>query len=150
MLSHTPHRSFSNRNFPFGLRYNSFGEPYEFAWAGELPFASGGDGADGENPVVWTVEFFITPFDVLDYDSENSTVSELKRDKVIGFYISIGDFDWGKERRGSSYRLVEDDGKPGASADFFADGVLVGAGEILEDSVVRSSSWGLIKASLRY
>ena len=41
-----------------GLSYNSFGEPYEFAWAGELPFASGGDGADGENPVVWTVEFF--------------------------------------------------------------------------------------------
>ena len=89
-----------------GLSYNSFGEPYEFAWAGELPFAYGGDGADGENPVVWTVEFFITPFDVLDYDPENSMVSELKRGKVIGFYISVGDFDWGKEQVASSYECV--------------------------------------------
>lgn len=133
-----------------GLSYNDFGEPYEFAWAGELPFASGGDGADGENPVVWTVEFFITPFDVLNYDPENSMVSELKRDKVIGFYISIGDFDWGEEGGGSAYNLVEDDGKPNTSADYFVDGVLQGAEGILEDSVVRRSSWGMVKASLGY
>ena len=141
---------FAQPELSLGLDYNSFGEPYEFAWAGELPFAYGGDGADGENPVVWTVEFFITPFDVLDYNPENSMVSELKRDKVIGFYISIGDFDWGEEMEGSSYRLVEDDGKPNFSADFFVDGVLLGAGEFVEGSAVQPSTWGMIKASLGY
>ena len=46
--------------------YNTFGEPFEFAWAAELPYGFGRDGAEGENPVVWNVEFFITPFDLLD------------------------------------------------------------------------------------
>ena len=33
-------------------------------------FASGGDGADGENLFIWTAESYITPFDVLDEDPE--------------------------------------------------------------------------------
>lgn len=53
-----------------GLSYNNFGEPYEFSWAGEFPYGSGGNGANGENPVVWTVEFFITPFRVEDWESD--------------------------------------------------------------------------------
>ena len=71
--------------FSLGLSYNGFGEPYEFAWAAELPYGFGRDGADGENPLVWNVEFFITPFDFLDPDPENSIVSELEKNKVIGF-----------------------------------------------------------------
>ena len=42
-------------------------------------------------------------------------VSELKRDKIIGFYISIGALDWGEERVRNSSNLVEADGKPNAS-----------------------------------
>ena len=80
---------FAQPELSLGLNYNSFGEPFEFSWAGEFPYAYGGDGAEGENPIVWNVEFFITPFDLLDSDPENSTISQLRRGKVIGFYTFI-------------------------------------------------------------
>ena len=62
--------------FSIGLDYNPHGKPHEFYWAGELPYAHGGDGAAGEFPIVWTVEFFITPFDFLNEFQENSVISE--------------------------------------------------------------------------
>ena len=133
---------------PLGMGRNSFGEPYESAWAGELPFAHGRIGAEGENPVVRDVEFFITPFGLLDYDPENSMVSELERGKLIGFYIVIVDGDMEVEVS-NSYYLDERGGNPNWNADVFVDGVLLGAGEFVEGSAVQPSSWGLIKASLK-
>ena len=139
---------FFEPEFSLGLSYNSFGQPYEFAWAAELPYGFGRDGADGENPVVWNVEFFVTPFDLLDPDPEHSIVSELERSKVIGFFIVVGDGE--DEDEGDSYHLGEGEGRPALTADGFVDGILLGAGEFAEGSAVRPSSWGMIKASLKY
>ncbi len=139
---------FYELEFPLGLSYNTFGQPYEFSWVGELPYAHGGEGANGENPVVWNVEFFITPFDFLDPEPENSIVSELDRNKIIGFYIVVGDGEVREES--DSYSLDEVEGAPGWTADDFVDGFLIGAGEFAEGSAVQPSSWGMIKASLGY
>lgn len=134
---------------PLGLRYNTFGQPYEFFWAAELPYGFGRDGADGENPVVWNVEFFITPFDRLDPDPENSIVSELERSKVIGFFISVGDSE--EKDLADFYNLGEGGGSLSFwNADGFVDGILLGSGEFVEGSAVQPSSWGMIKASLSY
>ena len=139
---------FYEPEFSLGLSYNSFGQPYEFAWAAELPYGFGSDGADGENPVVWNVEFFVTPFDLLDPDPEHSIVSKLERSKVIGFFIVVGDGE--DEDEGDSYRLGKGEGRPALTADGFVDGILLGAGEFVEGSAVRPNSWGMIKASLGY
>lgn len=137
------------QDISLALAYNSFGEPYEFAWAAELPYAYGRNGAEGENPVVWNVEFFVTPFALLDYDPENSLVSELERGKVIGFYISVEDGDF-EDEESNGYYLDERFGNPNSTANNFVDGVLLGAGEYEEGSAVQPSSWGMIKASLGY
>ena len=138
-----------DRELPIEMGHNSFGERYQSAWAGELPYAYGRNGAEGENPVVWNVEFYITPFALLDYDPEDSLVSELERGKVIGFYIKVGDGDM-EDEAGNSYNLDEGVGNPNWNADVFVDGVLLGLGEFVEGSAVQPSSWGLIKASLSY
>ncbi len=143
---------FFEPEFSLGLMYNTFGEPFEFAWAAELPYGFGRDGAEGENPVVWNVEFFITPFDLLDPYPENSMVSELESGKVIGFYIGVGDSDLDEEE-GDGYNIYDRSkggGNPSQTADAFVDGVLLRAGEFVEGSAVQPSSWGMIKASLSY
>ena len=98
--------------------------------------------------MVWIVEFFITPFDVLDPYPENSIVSELETGKVIGFYIVVGDGE--KEDESDSYSLDEVEGKPSSTADAFVDGILLSAGEFVVGSAVLPSSWGMIKASMRH
>ena len=134
-----------------GLRYNSFGEPYEFDWAGYPPYAQGGDGAAGEFPIVWVVEFFITPFDYLDDDPEGSVISELEGGKVIGIFLAVGDGDLDSSE-GDGHRIYDSSkggGNPHETADAFVDGALLHADGQFE-SVVLPSSWGLIKASLIY
>ena len=47
-------------------------------WVDDPPYADGGEGAIGENPTLWHVEFYVTPFDELIWDDqERSVVSEL-------------------------------------------------------------------------
>ena len=143
---------FYEPDFSVGLSYNSFGEPYDFFWAGEFPYAYGGVGAVGENPVVWIVEFYITPFDLLDMDPANSLVTELKGGKIIGFFLGVGDGDLDEEEGdwyGIDGGIHRGAGNPNHTADVFVDGMLLKAGDFLEGSAVQPSSWGLIKASLR-
>ncbi len=129
-------------------------DPEGFEWVNYPPYIDGGEGAVGENPVFWSVEFYVTPFDALIWnDQESSVVSELVAGKVIGFFIRVVDVD-GDLSKSVTYTI--DDGfvrrtapNPSENADSFVDGLLLGAGEFLEDSAVRPSSWGLIKASLR-
>lgn len=134
---------------PVGLLY----DPEGFEWVNFLPYIDGGKGALGGNPVFWVVEFFVTPFDAMIWnDQESSVVSELVAGKVIGFFLQVVDVDPDSEAVGfkTNAAFLDRVGNPAESADYFSDGVLLGAGEFLEDSAVQPNSWGLIKASLGY
>ena len=129
------------------------GEP----WWGYPPYGDGGGSVLGENPVVWVTEFYVTPFDrLLRKDPENSLVSDLGAEQVVGFYVYVGDFDEpGTHGPGSKFgreyhvigihdvvdiRDIPDDG--------WMDGILLPANGIDgDDSAVKPDSWARIKAS---
>ena len=121
-------------------------------WVDDPPYADGGEGSVGGNPVFWVLEFYVTPFDELIWnDQESSLPSELVSGKVVGFFIRIADFD--SQELLTNYMIddafLKRQGNPASDANLFVDGVLLPAGEILEDSAVQPSSWGLIKASFK-
>ena len=63
-------------------------------WMVKPPYAEIGGIAQGENPVVYVVEFAVTPFDRLLWnDSEESAASDLSAGKVIGFDLVFTDTD---------------------------------------------------------
>ena len=134
---------------PVGLLY----DPDGFEWVNFLPYIDGGKGAVGGNPVFWAVEFFVTPFDAMIWkDQESSVVSELEAGKVIGFFLQVVDLDMNSKSVGftTNAAFLDHEGNPSESADYFSDGVLLGAEEFLEGSAVQPSSWGLIKASFQH
>ncbi len=82
-------RETSHVGLPFLETYFE-GEP----WWGYPPYGDGGGSVVGENPVVWVTEFYVTPFDrLLRKEPENSLVSDLVAEQVVGFYVYVGDFD---------------------------------------------------------
>ena len=125
-------------------------------WVGREPYAAAGGGVIGESPVTTVTEFRVTPFDDLIYDDEAaSEASRLYPGKTIGFSIVTRDYDDTKwtdghgpvsipmSLTGTTQSLIH--------ADFFVDGLLIGAGEdpsLYDDpSAVEPASWARIKAS---
>ena len=63
-------------------------------WVNEVPYADGGGRRLESQPVFYVVEFYVTPFDRLIWDSpEQSLVSELFAGKMIEFAMSLQDTD---------------------------------------------------------
>ena len=63
-------------------------------WPEEPPFGQGFGITHGENPSIWVVEFYLTPFDLFVYSgAEESAVSALSAGKVIGFRCLVNDAD---------------------------------------------------------
>ena len=124
-------------------------------WAGRAPYAAAGGGVIGESPTTTVTEFKVTPFDDYIHDDEDaSEASPLYPGKVIGFMIYTDDIDDTRWKDGSGESiplLLNDDLRALVHADFFVDGLLIGAGEdpsIYDDrAAVEPSSWGRIKAS---
>ena len=116
-------------------------------WMIHPPYADGGWGLVGENPLFWVLEFYVTPFDELIWDDpEGSVISRLDVGTVIGLQVWVMDVD---TTAGEFELYLIHDGVPGAGdADDFVDGLLIGAGDIPDETAVRSYSWGRIKASL--
>jgi hypothetical protein len=114
-------------------------------WVTALPYSDGGGGTTGEAPAVSVVEFFLTPFDDCIWNSpEDSQATDLTAGKIIGFQISIPDFD----TEPSAYRAfhtITGQASTWRYAERFADGRLVGAGG--DVTAVSNDSWGRIKAS---
>ncbi len=113
------------------------------------PYAEGGGASFGANPTLSVTEFYVTPFDRLIWNSpEESVVSTLSRGTLIGFILSIPDFDEeGELWKGyHSVRRVQDEWTSIFNADTFARGLLVGPGGEIPDSAVESMTWGRIKA----
>ena len=121
-------------------------------WVIREPYAAAGGGVIGESPATSVTEFMLTPFDDLIYNDEaGSKASDLYPGKVIGFSMSMLDFDGS----GAFDVEVSLSGKWGEmiNADLFSDGLLVGAGEdpsrYDDVSAVEPASWGRTKAALR-
>jgi len=114
-------------------------------WVNALPYADGGGGSVGEGPTTSIFEFYVTPFDDLIWNSpDDSKKSNLVDGAIIGFQISVPDFD----TEPSAYRAFHTLSGQAATwkyAERFVDGRLVGAGG---GTAVESDSWGRIKASV--
>ena len=98
------------------------------------PYADGAGSVAGEKPAIWSMEFFVTPFDLLTaLEPDSSVVSDLTAGKVIGLMAIIsdrdetGDVDKWYNLFGTDLMLLSQD---------------------QADSVVRDRTWSRIKASL--
>ena len=124
-------------------------------WAGREPYAAAGGGVTGDSPAITVTEFMVTPFDDFIYDEEeDSEPSRLYPGKTIGFSIITPDNDETQAKDGSwvgPYLSLTGSTRALVHADFFVDGLLIGAGEdpsLYDDvSAVEPSSWARIKAS---
>jgi len=114
-------------------------------WVTVPPLSDAGGGTVGDGPATSVIEFYITPFDDLIWNSpDDSQASPLAAGKIIGFQISIPDFDTAP----ADYRAFHTLTGQAATwrfAERFADGQLVGAGG--DATAVENDSWGRIKAS---
>ena len=125
-------------------------------WVAKEPYAAAGGGVIGQTPATTVTEVKVTPFDDLIYNDEDaSQTSQLYPGKTIGFFILTTDNDdtqW-KDGHGRKIRLsLPADTRALLHADFFVDGLLIGAGDdpslYDERSAVEPSSWARIKAAL--
>ncbi len=124
-------------------------------WVVRDPYAAAGGGVTGETPALTVTEVKVTLFDDLIYDDEDaSRASQLYPGKTIGFQIMTRDNDdtqW-EDGYGESLSLTLALPWSVTHADYFVDGLLVGAGEdpsrYDDDSAVTPSSWARIKAAL--
>ena len=63
-------------------------------WVHQVPYADGGGRVLDSQPVFYVIEFYVTAFDRLIWDSpEQSLVSELFTSKIIKFGMSLTDSD---------------------------------------------------------
>ena len=125
------------------------------------PYGEGSGSVAGENPVVWVTEFYVTPFDrLLRKEPEASVVSDLGARQIVGFRMTVGDFDE-PGTHGSDSNFA---GKPYVLGDYFgmtANEYAVSEGDLLMDGIllpangidsgggtaVKPDSWARIKAS---
>ena len=118
-------------------------------WASSPPYSDGGGGVFNESPIIWVIEFLVTPFDVFGWDKDSpdgSIASTLEAGEVIGLGIEVLDYDALGVKELTIFALS---GVLWWQDDMLPDGLLLGAGEILDDgSVVEADSWARIKASL--
>lgn len=126
-------------------------------WFLRPPYAYGGGGRYGENPTVAVTECYMTPFDLLDLESEEaSEPSVLAAGKVIGFHIVVTDASGPNVRQ----PFVWPDPTLAAASGLlpWGDAMLLskeGSAALEPDDTsespgdsLASDSWGRIKASL--
>ncbi|MBT4504830.1 MAG: hypothetical protein HOC74_44315 [Gemmatimonadetes bacterium] len=119
------------------------------SWVSESPYADGGGEVTRGTPATSLLEFYVTPFDDLIWNSpEDSVPSDLAAGKIIGLQISVPDFDTKPRAYRSLHSLVPP--FPGwhiwRYSEHLVDARLI-SGQ--EDSAVENRSWARIKASFR-
>ena len=106
-------------------------------WMIHPPYCEAGGNVVGENPAIWSMEFFVTPFDLLvALEPDECVVSDLTAGEVIGFGLGVWDRD--SFDRTALYGLGKG---PGTD-----DALLLSRDQAA--SVVRDFTWGRIKAAL--
>ena len=131
-------------------------------WMEQLPYADGGGAVVDSQPILWLVEFFVTPFDRLIWnDQEQTNISNLFPGKIIGFAFQLTDFDSGADggRIESLHELLGPDAtysqdyssdyrRQILESDLWASGILLGADNDRDGTAIKSVSWARIKASM--
>lgn len=128
-------------------------------WVTLPPYADAGGFSEGESPNTSVLEMYLTPWDELNWQGpEVSKRSVLKADKIIGFQISVPDFDAGCYScdPGGYHGFHTLSGQPNTwrLAENFVDGQLIpcdtgDCGSAPTPTAVQSDSWARIKASFR-
>jgi hypothetical protein len=139
---------------------NTLGYGGAATWAVAPPFSNAGGFTDNqESPNTSVIEMFITPWDELDWRGpERSRRTELIAGKILGFQVSIPDFDAGCFACDDlflfhGYHTLSGQPLTWREADNFVDGELIACttGDCGSASspvtAVESNSWGRIKAS---
>ena len=105
-------------------------------WMIQPPFCDAGGNVIGEQPTIWIIEFFVTPFDLLvALEPDESVVSDLKAGEVIGLGVGV----WDKDGADRPYQAVYFLGG-------LFDALLLSYDQV--DRAVRDRTWGRIKAAL--
>ena len=116
-------------------------------WVIHPPYGDAGGAAWGTDPNISVIEMYVTPFDDCIWnDPEGSVVSTLEKGRIIGFHISVPDFDL-EPRAYSAHATLSGQGATFKYAERFVDGLLVGAPPGTPPTSVPASSWADIKAS---
>lgn len=112
-------------------------------WYLQMPYTQGGGAVYGTNPVTSVTELMVTPMDNLIYNDEAASVaSTLTAGRVIGFQISVP--DWDVAGTYHAFHTLTGQEATWRFAERFADARLVGADG---GTAVGDDSWGRIKAS---
>ena len=113
------------------------------------PNADGGGGCVSEQPVICTVEFYVTAFDRLVWNNPGeSVVSDLFPGKFIGFDIVLIDVEPSIYTQNNSEHALTPFSQERWNSSNWAKGLLVGADSGRADTAARDVTWGRIKASL--
>jgi hypothetical protein len=124
-------------------------------WVTNLPWADGGGFAEGEAPTTSVMEGYFTAWDALNWQGpELSTRSTLEEGRIIGFQLSV--MDWDVVGTYHAFHTLSGLASTWREADNFVQGELIGCdyGDCGSapnpiDTAVLSESWGRIKASLQ-
>jgi len=125
-------------------------------WVTSLPWADGGGTAYGDAPTTSIMEGYFTPWDALNWQGPDlSTRSTLEAGRIIGFQISM--MDWDVAGTYHAFHTLSGLASTWREADNFVGGELIGcdyddcgsAPIPIDDTAVQAESWGRIKASLR-
>ena len=124
-----------------------------FPWAHQVPYADGGGRVLASQPVFYVIEFYVTAFDRLIWDSpEQSLVSELLTGKMIEFAMFLQDSDMDPSTPDRAHDLFGPDASWDRpliwASDHWAHGILLGADGGTSGTAVESVTWARIKASL--
>ncbi|MCC7262049.1 MAG: hypothetical protein IT369_05925 [Candidatus Latescibacteria bacterium] len=110
------------------------------------PYADAGGTSLGKGPTSSVIEFFVTPFDSLVWEApERGKVSMLSPGKIIGFEVSLPDWDSaGSTTELMNYYTLSQQASTWRYAERFVDGRLLGPSR---STAITATSWGRIKAS---
>jgi hypothetical protein len=112
-------------------------------WVNKVPYADGWGKTVGQGPATTILEFYVTPFDDLVWNSPaDSKATVLAPGKIMGFQISCP--DWDVPGTYHAFHTLSGQAATWRYAERFVDGRLIGAGG---GTAVENDSWGRIKAS---
>lgn len=114
-------------------------------WVNAPPFGDAGGNSTGDGPTVSIIEFYVTPFDDLIWNSpDDSRASSLDPGVIIGFSISMQDFDTAPTEY-KAFHTITGQASTWRYNERLGDGRLIAAGG--GGTAVENDSWGNIKAS---
>lgn len=123
-------------------------------WVGNPPWADAGGFAQGESPNTSVIELYATAWDALDWRGpELSRRSRLAANGIIGFQISVPDFDT-EAGAYHGFHTLSGQANTWRQAENFVDGQLIpcstgDCGSAPTPTAVAEDSWGRIKAAFK-